>query len=245
MSQEKIDVKDEVVEKIKNLIANGRQYFGSSGASLTYELSPTYRKSDFPMQVVQRGIIGERQTTDMLKKWTSKHANTVLVDSVHLGKKGENGLLGEDGADTDHVVIIGDSIIIIDTKLWKKRAKYTVSNYKTVKRNGKSFKGGKVNIGAAVRLWRSFFPEAKNIRAFVCIQQEKVFVSYDTQWKKAPFRLIAAENLEDFLDNAYKKMGVDENNNPIPINEHMVAKVVVCAVKPLNLLKTLLSRTDI
>lgn len=244
-NEEKIYVKPQIHEKIDQLIQQGRKYFGSSGASLTHELSISDRKSNFPLNVVKKGLEGERKTTELIKKWMENKENVVLVDSVHLGRKGKNGSLDDNGADTDHVLIIGKSIVIIDTKVWKKYAKYTINN-NTIKRNGRNFKGGKVNTTAALHLWKYFFPEADKIYSYICIQQEKTFVSYDKQWKQAPYKLLTAENLEEFLDYAYNKLGKNaETGLLIPIDTLMVTKVVVCAVKPLNLIKAILNRTDI
>lgn len=245
-NEEKIHVKPQIHEKIDQLVNQGRKYFGSSGASLTHELSVSNRTSGFPINIVKKGLEGERKTTELLKKWMQDKENVVLIDSVHLGTKGKNGSLDDNGADTDHVMIIGNSIIIIDTKLWKKYGKYTVVNANTIKRNGRNFKGGKVNTSAALYLWRYFFPEAHKIYSYICIQQEKTFVAYDKQWKQAPYKLLTAENMEEFLNNAYEKLGKDSKTKElIPLDTLMVTKVVVCAVKPLNLIKTLLNRTDI
>lgn len=236
---EKIVVKDTVQESVDRLILDeGRRYFGSSGASLTHELGGE-KKTDFARKSLEIGMRGERETTRVLKKWAKDKENIVLVDSVHLKKTGQKNLA--DGKDTDHVVVIGNSIILIDTKVWKRRKTYRIGKGGTILRSGKNFPGGHVNSLNAMRLWRSYFPEADNVAAMVCIQQRDVFVKYDQQWMKSRFKLIAGDNLVTQLDYLYTRFGAGKT----PINTSIAAKVIVSAVKPLDILGTVLNRTSI
>lgn len=235
-----IIVKPEVEDKIVELIGRGRRYFGSSGASLTHELKGE-QKTDFSKKALSMGLKGERKTTLQLKKWIEDKDNAVLVDSVHLGIKSGEAQNVDDGRDTDHVLIVGDSIILVDTKVWRKKRKYTINKNGVVLRGGRHFGGGKISTKAALFLWRKFFPEAKKVYSYVCIQQESVFVSYDKNWKKTPFKVVAAENLEEFLDYAYDKIGGADT----PLDPSIAAKVIVSAIKPLDLWAQLLNRTQI
>ena len=50
-----------------------------------------------------------------------------------------------DGPDTDHVLIVGSNVFAIDSKRWKSRRKYSVSDKGIVMRSGRSFPGGRVH----------------------------------------------------------------------------------------------------
>lgn len=234
----KIIIKPEVQKKVDELInQRKRKYFGSSGASLTHELKGD-KQTDFKRKALETGLRGENRTTLMLKDWIKTKNNVILVDSVHLKQRGVEKL---DGKDTDHVLIMGNTILLLDTKVWKRKRKYKISKTGTILRGNRNFPGGKVNSKAAMYMWRNYFPEAKNIFACICIQQKEVFVPYDTEWKKSPFKVVTAENLFTYLDYIYKK-NVKPNE---PINTKIAAKVIVSAVKPKDPLSEIFTRTTI
>lgn len=232
-----ISVRPEVEQKIVELITSGRRYFGSSGASLTHEVHGR-GNSGFSSKAVEIGLQGERNTTRMLREWIADKPNTVLVDSVHLvAKNKKNSDEVSDGKDTDHVLIIGNTIVLIDSKAWRKNYRYAITPKGTISRGGRAFRGGKVHMGAAIHLWRKFFPQANKILAYVCIQQTNVTVTYNTQWKKSPYKLIPRQDLHRSLNWVYEQAGGEK----AVLDTHMVSQIIVSAIKPLNILATVLN----
>lgn len=232
-----IVIKPQVQAGIDKMLEKGRRYFGSSGASLTHEM---YGEGDsgFGHKVVDIGLTGERKTTEMLKQWIKDKPNVVLVDSVHLKAKDKSDSKQvADGKDTDHVLIMGNTIAIIDTKAWKKNYNYKIAPNKRVLRGNRNFRGGVMGASGAVYIWRSFFPDSDRVFAYVCIQADGASVSYNAEWKKSPYKLVAKNKLFDSLDWAYDKAG----GKDVELNSEIVAKVVVSAVKPRDRLAEVLN----
>lgn len=224
-----ISVRPEVIDKIAGLIQSGRKYFGSSGASLTHEVSGT-GSSGFSRKVVEIGMRGERNTTLMLKHWAKDKDNVVVIDSVHLKPTGAK--MSPDGKDTDHVIVMGNAIVLIDSKAWKRGYSYKISKKGRILRGNRNFRGGAVHAKQSLHLWRSFFPEVHNFFSYVCVQQKDVSVIFDNQWKRSPFKLIARQDLFSSLDWAYEKCGAKDT----PLNPRIVSKIVISAIKPRDIL---------
>ena len=101
---------------IQAKVEQGRRYFGSSGASLTHQVSnPIYKDCGINPALAQAGIEGEHKTTKLLKEWIKTMPNAVLIDSVHIKGAGKEEVDEETGTmnagDTDHVVIIGKMVL--------------------------------------------------------------------------------------------------------------------------------------
>lgn len=224
-------VTPQVSDKIAEMLRSGRRYFGSAGASLSHHVNDPEHESDFRLSLVRRGMEGERNTSYAIRKWMEGKDDVVLIDSVHIRGMGKEYVDEEtgvaEGGDTDHVLIIGNSVVIIDTKRWKSQRKYSVSNKNTVLRQGRSFPGGIVSIKQARHLWRQYLGGKVGVSCIVCINQERVFVPYDNNWKKAPFRLVTIENLKETLDHKYESLGKHDS-----LNADLVSQIVVCAIKP-------------
>lgn len=235
--EEKIVVKPQVQAGVDKMLAKGRRYFGSSGASLTHETHGD-GESGFGRKVVDIGLTGERKTTEMLKYWIKDKKNVALVDSVHLKAKNKGDSKEvSDGKDTDHVLIMGNTVVIIDTKAWRKNYNYKISEKGRVLRGKRNFKGGVIGATGAIYIWRSFFPEADRIFAYVCIQAEGASVAYNAEWKKSPYKLVAKDKLFESLDWAYDKAG----GKDVELNSEVLAKVIVSAVKPRDRLAEVLN----
>ena len=235
--KEKIVVKPQVQAGVDKMLAKGRRYFGSSGASLTHETHGD-GESGFGHKVVDIGLTGERKTTEMLKYWIKDKKNVVLVDSVHLKAKNKGDSKEvSDGKDTDHVLVMGNTVVIVDTKAWKKNYNYKISEKGRVLRGKRNFRGGVIGATGAIHIWRNFFPEADRVFAYVCIQAEGASVAYNKEWKKLPYKLVAKDRLFETLDWAYDKAGGKDS----PLNSEIVAKIVVSAVKPRDRLAEVLN----
>lgn len=226
--------------KIYDMLVKGRRYFGSAGASLTWHVNDPNFNSAFSRQHVQSGLSAERSTSLRLQNWIKDKPNAVLADSVHIVGAGteyvdeETGL--KEGGDTDHVLILGNTVVLVDTKRWKSRRKYAISSKGTVLRQGRSFSGGQVHAKQAKFLWQKYLGKSAKIYSFICINADKVFVVYDDNWKRQVFRLITIEQLENSLNRLYERLSAYDKTH---INSSFVAQVALCCVKPYDGFKKL------
>lgn len=236
-------VKPVVAEKVYQLLKDGRRYFGSSGASLTHQaFNPEYRERGLDPTLAKIGMEGERDTTTALKLWMKDKPGVVLVDSVHIrgwGKEEvdeESGIV--EGGDTDHILFIGTEVIIIDSKRWKKKARYSVSEDGSVLRGSKGFPGSKVKMTQAAHMWLNFLHNNPSpgrplkISPIVCINNEEVSVFRNIHWfKAAAYRLVEIDRLVEYLDDKYES--IDEYDKT-HISSTLVAQAVVNVVKPFD-----------
>lgn len=229
-------------EIVETHLRKGRRHFGSAGAGLTQQAFHPKYKSDGKInrKSARVGISAERKTSLDVREWMRTKPNAVLVDSVHVEGFGdtevneETGLI--EGGDTDHVLIIGNDVLIIDTKRWKSKRSYSISDKGAVLRStgqgkpARGFAAGRINIRGALGIWRRHLGgSGVNVFGLICINSEKVFVKKDSNWYKQPFRVITVEELHDFLDRRYEKI---PEYNKGRINTELVAKVAVSAIKP-------------
>lgn len=228
-------VKDGVAFGIAAMLNKGVRYFGSSGASLSHHaLNPEY-ESEFSAKVARVGLRGERSTTSIVRAWMKDKPNAVLIDSVHIrgiGKETvdeETGLV--EGGDTDHILIIGNQVILIDTKRWKSSRTYSVSDKGQILRQGRSFAGGRVHAKQAKFMWKKYLHASAKLSSIVCVNNERVFVKIDENWKKQPYRLTTAEKLPADLDYRYEKMSEEDRTH---INSTLIAQVSICCIKPFD-----------
>ena len=198
--------------KVHALLAGGRRYFGSAGASLTQLLDNPEHVNGFGRSVVQVGLDAERSTSQLIRGWMADKSDVVLCDSVHV--RGYGGGDGEDG-DTDHVLLCGRSVLLVDTKRWKSRRKYSFSDSGAVLRSGRSFAGGRLGMRGALGIWRKHMP------------------GYDRAWKRQPFRLVTVERLAEQLDYWYGR--ADRGR----IECDVVARVAAMCVKPYDAVRVL------
>ena len=230
----------EQVDLVEKMLKSGRRYFGSSGASLTHQVSnPIYEDSEINPELARAGLEGEHKTSRMLLEWIKDKPNVVLVDSVHLksyGKEEYNEETGTmDGGDTDHVLIFGNFIIIIDSKNWKGKRRYAVNGDGEVTRSGRTFAGGKINTVGASKLWaEALKPFHATISSIISISSDKVMVTRDRNWWSQPYRLVTLEILEEFLDDVWGKLPNDVKKE---INVNLVAAIASNAIKPYDVFK--------
>lgn len=228
------------VDIVENMLEGGRRYFGSSGASLTHQISnPAYADKGIDAGLARAGLEGEHKTSRLIMKWMEDKPNVVLVDSVHLksyGKEEFNEETGTfDGGDTDHVLIIGNFVIVIDSKNWKGKRRYSVNDKGEVIRGKTTFAGGKINTVAASKLWATALKQFRvTISSIVNISSDKVAVTRDRNWWSQPYRLVTLEILEEFLDDVWEKL---PENTKDHINVNLVAAIASNTLRPYDVFK--------
>ena len=237
------NVKPEAAQKVYEFLLKGRRYFGSAGASLTHQIhNPAYSDSGISKKSAQVGLDGELDTSALLRKWCESKPNIVHIDSVHIkgwGKEEVNEETGViEGGDTDHVLIIGTEVIIIDSKRWKKKATFYIEDDGSITRNGKKFHSSRPNIGKALRMWVDYLAKADNdgnkvkVSAVICVNNEEIRVVRNVAWfKNYVFKLVEIHRLEAWLDEKYAKIN---DYNKTHINSSIVAQIALSAVRPYN-----------
>ena len=203
--------------EIKRRLMAGEQIFGTPGAALTWGIE------GMTGGVVAAGGEGEKQVAKTLADYASKTPKARIFHSVQWPGAGDG--------DTDHMLVLGNCVFIIDAKRWKGSRKYSVTPKGEVLRGTVAFPEGKVKMLFAMQAWKKVLPPGVKVFGVVCIAQEKVFVPYDQNWQKAPFKLVTDEKLEEFLTKiaARQKPEMVEKMNPRLLTE--IARLVI---KPRN-----------
>lgn len=231
---------DKQLDVVEKILKKGKRNFGSSGASLTHQISnPIYADKGLDAGLAKVGMAGEHKTSKMLRGWIKDKPNVVMVDSVHIKGAGteefdeETGTM--EGGDTDHLLIIGKFVILVDSKNWRGKRKYSINKEGEVVRGGKPFPGGKVHAKQAMYLWKNYLtPYSPVFNSIINITSEKVFVVRDVNWWKQSFKVLAMEDLIDFLDKIWDKIPEDSKQF---INVNLVSDTVINAIKPYDVVK--------
>lgn len=228
-----------LIDVTKKFIVNQeRRYFGEAAMGLTNQLNnPKYKEMGVNVKSLSIGIDGEKATSKVLREWIKDKPNVVLIDSIHLKPEipeeeldeetGEVNVLG----DTDHLIIIANKIVLIDSKNWKEKTTYTV-NENQVLRSKHPFKGNKPKMREAKYLWRKFYQGYNiDIECFVCISNPNTIIIRDREWWSADYKFVNHKTLIYFLDEMYKEdeLGEEKNNY---INIELVAKAITGLQKP-------------
>ena len=230
-----VGVKPAVAHKIGEMLQQGRRYFGSSAASLSHQaFNPDYAAKGINPTLAKIGLEGERETTLVLKEWMKEKPNVVLVDSVHIRGWGKEETVDEetgiiDGGDTDHVMLIGSEIILIDTKRWKKKTNYSVGDNGQALRSNREFAGGQLHMPQAIHLWLDYLHDDASITGIVCINSEDTVVFRNRNWYTNPYRLVEIGRFIELLEEKWKLISDEDKSH---INTTLVSQVVVGAVKP-------------
>ena len=228
-------VRPDVAEKIAAMLRKGRRYFGSSGASLSWQaFAPEYKDKDGMDPLLAKiGLEGERDTTTFLKRWMKDKPNVVLVDSVHIRGWGKEEIDPEtgfiDGGDTDHIMLIGGEVILIDTKRWKSKRSYSVGDKGEALRSNKHFPGGNLHMSKAVHMWLNYLDEDAALTGIVCINSEEVTVFRNRNWFTKPFRLVEIDRFEELLNEKWESIDDYDKQH---INSTLVSQVALNCVKP-------------
>lgn len=231
---------DKQLDVVEKVLKKGRRVFGSSGASLTHQIhNPSYSEAGINATLAEIGMEGEHTTSKMIRKWMEDKPNVIMVESVHIkgmGKEEVNEETGViEGGDTDHILIIGEFVILIDSKNWKGKKKYGVSKEGNVIRSNKPFPGGNVKTREALFMWKKFLsPYNPMFNSIINITSEKVFVVRDVNWWKQPFKVVEMENFIEWLDKVWEAIP-EESKNVIDVN--LVTAVVTNTIKPYDVVK--------
>lgn len=235
-------VKPNVAQAIKGMLSKGRRYFGSSGASLTHQVSnPESINSGIKPALAKKGLEGERSTTKMIQEWMKDKPGVVLVDSVHIDPSYKNSDVEEkeeeldeeegivDGKDTDHVLLIGDQVILIDSKRWKSKRKYSVDDHGRVLRSNRNFPGGTIRMKGAIYLWLEYLQDGAELTGIVHINADETEVFRNANWYKQAYRLVEKDRFIELLDKRWEKISPEDKRT---INSTLVSQVVVSAIAP-------------
>lgn len=188
---------------LKTLLQEGTKTLGVPAASLTWGID-----GNRLIPALDAGKEGEKQTAKVLDKLAEEIPALYAFHSLSWP---------ESAGDTDHILVYGDLIIVIDSKRWKSSRKYSVTAKGGIMRGTVPFPEGKVRIGSALHVWRRKFPKHKVI-GVVTIAQEKVFVVRDKNWYKAPYRLVEHDKLEEFIREILQKNPAKKVSGPSLVN---------------------------
>ena len=245
------NVKPEKGIMIQHILEKGRRHFGRPGASLTQLDDPQFKgklPEGWKHEVVDIALGGEEETSSMIKSWMKDKPNAVLFDSVHIKGSGkeevdpETGLIEE--GDTDHILLVGNHILVIDSKKWKggkdeeHAVNYIQNDKGEVQRFGKTFPGGKVHIGAALKMWFRYLQtnndESKVLMGMIHIVNDYTKVLRYKNWyevrNKKYWYLCEKSRFIELLDEWYDKQ-VSEPEKHF-ISSDLAAQIAVCCCRP-------------
>lgn len=241
ITQKQVDVISKILEK-------GKRHFGSAGASLTHQISdPKYKDAGINPELAKVGLQGEKKTDKFLKEWLKDKPQAVLIDSVHVRGYGKEEVDEETGAleggDTDHILVVGNNLILIDSKNWKGKRSYSISAKGEIMRSKKVFKGGKVNTVAAKFLWLKYLKDynIRTVHPIIAITSEKVFVVRDNVWWKSQFHVLPLDDLEMFLNAIWKKIDGESINE---IDANLITAISINAIRPYNIVHEQLGNVE-
>lgn len=173
--------------------------FGSPGASLSWGIEGKRGG------VVSVGLEGEKMTAKILDQFA------LNPNVKHMRVFHSTQWPGSKNSDTDHILVMGKLVILIDSKRWKSKRKYSLTPKGQVLRGTVRFPEGKVKMIPAMNSWRKILPEGAKVLGVVAIAQTEVFVPYDRNWYKAPYRLVTAENLVKYIIDTINR---EQKKNP-------------------------------
>lgn len=228
---------------VQKALEEGRRHFGVAAASLTWMHSPELKNNlpeGWKPEVLDLALKAEQDTSKTLLDWMKDKPNVVLMDSLHIRGAGKEVVDPETGlveaGDTDHIMVIGDYILIIDTKRWKEKARYTVGKDGGVERNGKPFPGGNVHIEKAVHMWFNYVDcqtaEATGLVYINNGDEETTNVFRNDQWWKHYWFLLEPKRFKKWMDDKYAEL-VEKGKDKF-IDSELVSQIAVCCVKPYN-----------
>lgn len=206
-----------------DLLRSGTQTFGTHGASLTWGIDGEMSGD------ITAGQEGEKQVGKLLDAYAEKNPKVRVFHSVEWpGSKG----------DTDHILVCGKLILIIDAKRWKSKRKYSVTPKGEIIRGTVPFPEGKVKMMPALASWRKELGSGLKVMGVVCIAQEEVFVPYDENWMKAPYRLVTAEKLDEYLNRLLAKSKPAAEKTPPAVLLNIAMKTIKARDRRSEIIKT-------
>jgi len=122
-----------------------QRVFGVPGASL-------YHANLDDANAINAGIQGEQKVAAELERLASLYPNTYVFHSMKL--PGEVG-------DIDHIVVQGNTALLVDSKNWKRAASYNLAEMTDsgdiVLRDGYEFVGGEIHLRRQMIDWQMHF----------------------------------------------------------------------------------------
>lgn len=181
-------------ENIFKLVNSGKRIFGTPGAALTWGIGGHQNMATMV------GETGEKDTAKTINSWVEKN-NAFCFHSVkpHITQ-----------GDVDHIIIKGNTLLILDSKKWKSARKYSISDKGNIIRGKTAFPEGYVKIGDTRKKLQQQLPSMK-VLASIILAQTKVFVVRDRNWYKAPYRLVELEKLDLFLTETFNNVQTETN----------------------------------
>ncbi|WP_022873745.1 nuclease-related domain-containing protein [Nesterenkonia alba] len=225
---------------IADELAAGRRHFGVPAANLA--------DSDFEDTKVKAGE-AEALTSQHILNWIYDREinNAVLVDSVNIP-----GL--HDNKDTDHILILGNTVLVVDTKSFKEGY-----HYKLQDRGGSGGGGARLlkhpivegkplapsrgfqfhctlSTDALLGLWRRYLIPDANVFGMIYINSFDTRVERNREWFDVPFPVVDREKLYTYLDRLYihTSAAVDAaTGEPAGkmLNGEIIAQIAVAATK--------------
>jgi hypothetical protein len=230
-------VKPAAANKVYEMLTKGRRYFGSSGAFTTNMAhNPEYQnREDIDSTIAAEYLAAERDMTRFLKNWMQDKPNVVLIDSVlvpgaedNTEPDSESRLI--EGRSNSHILIMGDEVVVIDTKRWKTKKNYAVSDEGEALMTNKPFPYSRLTISDTTDSWLdTLHAENPLISSIVCLHQEEVTVFRNKNWFTADFRLVEKDRMEEFMERKWSEV---EEHSRSYISSSMVAQVATRCAKP-------------
>lgn len=230
-------VKYEISVKIAEMLKKDRRYFGSSGAAMSHQASnPDFAEKGVKSTQALDYLEAEREITKLLKDWIKDKPGAVLIDSVSVPDWDEESKVDEetgiiDDGNTDHVVIIGSEVLLIDTRRWKKKKNYGVGDDGQALMTNKSFAGGEVTMKKSILNWLDYLDEDAYVTGIVCVNNEEVTVLRNRNWYTMNYRLVELNRFKELLNEKWKLI---EDHDKKHINSTLVSQVVVKCIKPFD-----------
>lgn len=230
MHKQPKDIPTSSIDKVVQYLEENRRYFGIAATGLRNQIKdPRFRefyKKDERGNVlrpnkkkIEFGIKGECETSKILRKWIEDKEDVVLFDSIHLPTKEQPTPEIEneddhflDTGDTDHALVIGNKIVLVDSKMWKSKCTYMFNEDKTLLRNNKEFYGNRPKIHQMKYLWVEYLKDlgiCESIEALVCVVSPdditRPNIVRNGDWWYAGYKLTNQKDLTYFLNMIYNE----------------------------------------
>lgn len=227
-------VSQRAAQAVYQQLEKGRTYFGSSAAMLSHQISsPDYADKEIDKKKAKEYYQKVVDTTDKLKAWIKDKPNAVLVDSVKTINWDEEIIDPEtkilNSGYIDHMIFMGDEIILLTTKDYGKKKNLTVGDEGQILRAGKEFSGSNIKMSEMVDNWLNYFEIGASITGIVYMPGEENSVFRNKNWFLQSFRIVEDERFIDLLDEKYDSM---EDFDKVNVNTSLIAQGIVNCIKP-------------
>lgn len=232
-------VKPHVAQVFEKMLNKGRRYFGSSAAGMTQQVNDEsfVEEKSIKKEKASEYLEAEREISKIIKKWLKNKPNAVLIDSVSVPDfdedyktNSESGIIDRDG-NTDHIIIIGSEVILLDTKLWDKKKAYSVGDNGESLRTNKEFYGSEVLMKDSLELWLDYLSEDAFLTGIVVVNNEECSVLRNRNWYTQIYRLVEIDRFIELLNEKWETIEEEDKYN---INTDLVAQVAVKCIKPVD-----------